>query len=89
MNNREKSPQRMCVACRKMFDKRALLRIVRTPDGEVCIDESGKKSGRGAYVCTEEACRNKCAKGLLKKHLSCEIPLEIYEQLKEVSLGKR
>ena len=89
MNNREKTPQRMCIACRKMFDKRSLLRIVRTPDGEVGIDETGKKNGRGAYVCTEEACRVKCAKGLLKKHLNCEIPPEVFEQLKEVGLGKR
>lgn len=89
MNKTEKSPQRMCVACRQMFDKRALLRIVRTPDGEVCIDETGKKSGRGAYVCKSEACRIKCAKGLLKKHLNCEIPSEIYDKIKEASIGER
>lgn len=88
MNNQEKTPQRTCIACRKTLDKRQLLRIVRAPNGEVSVDETGKKSGRGAYVCTQEACRIKCAKGLLKKHLKCEIPPEIYEQIKEASIGK-
>ena len=88
MNNQGKTPQRTCIACRKTFDKPNLLRIVRSPNGEVSIDLSGKKSGRGAYVCGTEACRIKCAKGLLRKHLNCEIPPEIYEQIKEASVGK-
>ncbi len=78
----KKSPQRMCIACRQMFDKKDLLRIVRAPDGTVGIDGTGKKNGRGAYVCMNEKCIGKCAKGLLAKHLDCMIPNEIYEELR-------
>ena len=89
-NEKTKSkPQRMCVACREMFDKKDLLRIVRTPDGIVSVDESGKKSGRGAYVCSNEKCVNKCAKGLLGKHLACEIPPEIYEEIRTKRSAQR
>ncbi|MGH2670465.1 MAG: RNase P modulator RnpM [bacterium] len=49
-------PQRQCVACRQMRPKRALVRIVRTPAGEVRVDATGKASGRGAYVCPTEEC---------------------------------
>ena len=77
----KKSPQRMCIACRQMFDKKDLLRVVRAPDGTVSVDYGGKKNGRGAYVCSDAQCREKCAKGLLKKHLECEIPKEISEEL--------
>ncbi len=63
-----------------MHDKARLLRIVRTPDGEVCIDNTGKKSGRGAYVCENPACRTKCVK-VLKKHLNAEIPASVTEFL--------
>lgn len=49
-------PQRTCVACRTVRPKRALIRIVRTPEGEVRIDERGKQSGRGAYLCAQRVC---------------------------------
>lgn len=77
----KKSPQRMCIACRQMLDKKNLLRVVRAPDGSVSVDRTGKKNGRGAYVCTDAKCRVKCAKGLLKKHLECDIPDEVCEEL--------
>ncbi len=80
----KKVPQRMCVACRGSFDKRSLLRIVRAPDGSVSVDTTGKKSGRGAYICGNEKCLQKCAKGLLRKHLGCEIPPEIYEEIRRI-----
>ncbi len=79
----KKTPQRMCIACRQMFDKRQLLRIVRLPDGTAELDGSGKKNGRGAYVCASDACVCKCEKGLLKKHLGCEIAPQIYEEIRE------
>ena len=47
----KKIPMRMCVGCREMKEKRDLIRIVRTPDGEAVLDPTGKRSGRGAYVC--------------------------------------
>lgn len=79
--NIKKIPQRMCIACRQMRDKRELLRVVRSPDGVVSIDPSGKKNGRGAYICSSPQCIAKCIKGLLGKHLECEIPPEIYEEI--------
>lgn len=78
----KKTPKRMCVACRNTFDKKDLLRVVRTPDGKVCVDVTGKMSGRGAYVCSDAKCAEKCAKGLLRKHLDCDIPSEIFEEIK-------
>ncbi|MDH4178965.1 MAG: YlxR family protein [Armatimonadota bacterium] len=55
-------PQRSCVACRQVRPKAELLRIVRTPAGEVCVDESGKLAGRGAYLCPNEHCVEQAAK---------------------------
>ena len=52
----KKIPMRMCVGCREMKEKRELIRIVRTPEGEVAIDVTGKRSGRGAYVCRQAEC---------------------------------
>ncbi len=49
-------PQRTCIACRKVRNKRDLVRIVRTPDGEVLVDPTGKRSGRGAYLCRAQGC---------------------------------
>lgn len=88
MNNMQvKKPQRTCVACRNMFDKRELIRVVRLTDGSVAVDTTGKKDGRGAYVCKNEDCINKCCKGLLKRHLKCDIPPLVYEELLKISRG--
>ena len=57
-----KIPMRMCVGCREMKEKRELIRIVRTPDGEVIMDATGKKSGRGAYVCRKADCLKRAIK---------------------------
>lgn len=53
---RRKQPTRTCVACRATHDKRGLLRVVRTPEGEVRYDPSGRAAGRGAYVCARDRC---------------------------------
>ena len=53
---------RMCVACREMKPKKELIRVVRTPEGEIAADETGRKNGRGAYLCRSEACLNKALK---------------------------
>lgn len=58
----KKIPMRMCVGCREMKPKRELLRVVRSPEGEIAIDFTGKKSGRGAYVCRDEACLDRAVK---------------------------
>ncbi len=57
-----KIPMRMCVGCREMKPKKELIRVVRSPEGEVCLDESGKKAGRGAYVCYQAECLRRALK---------------------------
>lgn len=80
----KKQPLRMCIACRQMKDKRELVRIVRAPDGSVSLDMTGKKNGRGAYVCPSDACIKKCVKAKLAgRTLGCEIPDEVYLAIAE------
>lgn len=74
----KKIPQRKCLGCMESFPKKELIRVVRTPDGEVCIDATGKKSGRGAYICKKEACLKKAVKA---KRLQNNLEVEISEQL--------
>ncbi|NLW44699.1 MAG: YlxR family protein [Syntrophomonadaceae bacterium] len=79
-----KIPQRMCVGCREMKNKKELIRIVRTPDEEILIDPTGKKSGRGAYICPNAECFNLAVKGKrIAKALEREIPDEIIAALKK------
>ncbi|MBE6599350.1 MAG: YlxR family protein [Ruminococcaceae bacterium] len=78
----KKIPERRCVGCQGTFPKKELIRVVRSPEGEVSIDFTGKKSGRGAYVCKNEACLKKAKKtGVLHRHLEVEISEELYEEL--------
>ena len=60
---RKHVPQRTCVACRTVRPKRDLVRVVRTPDGVVIVDETGKRSGRGAYLCRQRDCWDRALKG--------------------------
>ena len=74
----------MCVGCREMKNKKELLRIVRTPEGSVEIDKSGKKSGRGAYICPQIDCLQQAIKGKsLQKALENDIPDEVIDKLKQ------
>ncbi len=82
----KKSPQRMCVGCREMKDKRQLIRVVRTPEDGIKIDRTGKMAGRGAYVCPTEGCLAKALKshGLeraLKSPMEPEVILLLKEQM--------
>lgn len=78
-----KIPQRMCVGCQEMKEKRALIRVVRTPEEEYIIDTTGKKSGRGAYICSSLECFNKALKNKgFNKAFKANIPNEILENLK-------
>ena len=84
MQKTRKIPQRQCVGCREMKDKKALLRIVKTPEGEILLDSTGKKSGRGAYVCHDPACLKKARKAkALERGFDCQIPQEVYDGLVE------
>ncbi len=80
----KKIPQRTCMACQEKKDKRDLVRIVRSPEGEISVDLTGKKPGRGAYICPNLECLNKVIKSKrLERSLETAISQEIYESLKE------
>ena len=82
MQKPRKIPQRQCVGCREMKDKRVLLRIVRTPEGEILLDSTGKKSGRGAYVCPDPECLKKARRSkALERVFDTAIPPEVYDAL--------
>lgn len=77
------SPKRMCVVCRQMFDKKSLIRIVKTCSGEVKIDETGKTNGRGAYLCKDINCiENAKKRKALDRALNTTIGDEIFEELR-------
>jgi predicted RNA-binding protein YlxR (DUF448 family) len=74
---------RMCIGCREMKPKKELIRVVKSPEGEITIDQKGKAPGRGAYLCGSSACINKAANSkLLEKAFSQKIEEEVYEKLK-------
>lgn len=80
----KKIPQRQCVGCRTMRDKRDLLRIVKAPDGTISLDTTGKKSGRGAYVCHDPECLKKARKSrALERTFEVSIPDPVYDALEE------
>lgn len=80
----KKIPLRMCTGCMEMKPKKELIRIVKTPEGEVCVDLTGKKAGRGAYVCKSTECLEKAFKAKrLSRNLEITISKEIYDKLKE------
>ena len=83
----KKIPQRQCVGCREMKDKKALLRVVKSPEGQVSLDFTGKKSGRGAYVCHDVECLRRARKSrALEQAFSTAIPAEVYDAM-EAELG--
>ena len=79
-----KQPVRKCTCCGEHFPKNELIRVVRTPEGDIVLDEVGKKSGRGAYICKSAACLKKARKARrLETSLECSIPDEVYGKLEE------
>ena len=85
-----KQPMRRCTGCGEHFPKKELIRVVRTPEGEIVLDEVGKRSGRGAYICKSAACLKKARKARrLEASLECSIPDEVYNRLEEeLAVGK-
>ena len=81
----KKIPLRSCVITKEQLPKQELLRIVRTPFGEVKVDETGKLNGRGAYIKKDIEVLEKAKKtGLLAKRLECTISDEVYEEIKNI-----
>lgn len=84
MQKVRKVPQRQCVGCREMKNKKDLIRVVRSPEGEVSLDFKGKKPGRGAYVCPDAACLKRARKSrALERAFETAIPAEVYDQLEQ------
>ena len=82
MQKVKKIPQRQCVGCREMKNKRDLIRVVRSPEGTISLDFKGKLPGRGAYVCPDPACLAKARKSrALERAFETTIPAEVYDQL--------
>ena len=80
----KKIPLRRCTGCGESFPKKELLRVVRTPEGNVVLDFTGKVGGRGAYVCKSAACFKKARKqNRFKTALDCDIPEEVLTSLEE------
>ena len=87
----KKIPQRQCMGCRERKAKKDMIRVVRTTEGTVSLDFSGKLNGRGAYVCPNMECLKKAQKSRsLERCLEIEIPQEVYDRLtREMEAGSR
>jgi len=85
-----KQPVRRCTGCGEHFPKLTLIRVLRTPEGEIVLDGTGKRSGRGAYICKNASCLKKARKARrLESSLECSIPDEVYNRLEEeLTVGK-
>lgn len=80
----KKIPMRKCTGCGEMKPKKELVRIVRSPEGEISVDLTGKKSGRGAYICRSGQCLATAKKAnRLAKAFECAVPPEVYDRLAE------
>lgn len=78
----KKIPMRQCLGCREMKPKRELIRVVRSPEGEISLDFRGKKPGRGAYVCPAPECLKRVRKSkALERAFSAQLPAEVYDAL--------
>ena len=78
----KKIPMRQCLGCNEHKPKSELMRVVRTPEGDTVLDFTGKKSGRGAYVCKSLSCLRKARKSKrLEKNLECSISDEVYDSM--------
>ncbi len=78
----KKTPMRTCIGCGTEKPKKELVRVVRDPEGNLSVDLTGKKNGRGAYICHDAECLKKARKGRrLEKSFSMQIPDEVYDEL--------
>ena len=85
----KKVPERRCAGCGQTKTKSELIRVVRSPEGEISLDTTGKKSGRGVYLCKCEECFNKAfKKKRLEASLKCPVSVDVYESLKEHVKGE-
>ena len=84
MKTRTKIPMRQCTGCREMKSKKEMIRVLRTSENEIILDATGKKNGRGAYICPSMDCFKKAVKGKgLERSFKMAIPKEVYETLEK------
>ena len=80
----KKIPLRKCTGCGEMKPKKELVRVVKTPEGDILIDLTGKRNGRGAYICRDVGCLKKARKSKhIEKSFQCSIPDEVYDKMEE------
>lgn len=84
MSTAKKIPLRQCIGCGESKNKKEMIRVLKTPEGEFTIDATGRKNGRGAYLCRSMECFEKAVKGKgLERSFKMAIPKEVYETLKK------
>ena len=84
----KKIPLRTCVGCRREFEKKRLIRIVKNKEGSVFVDFSGKANGRGAYFCGDPECLKKIKKGrILERSLGITVPDEVFSEIAEAAIA--
>ncbi|MBE6535731.1 MAG: YlxR family protein [Ruminococcaceae bacterium] len=84
-----KIPERQCLGCNEHKPKKELLRVVRTPEGEITLDFTGKKSGRGAYICRDVSCLKKARRsGRIDRNLGVSVPSEVYDRMEAELSGE-
>lgn len=82
--HQKRIPMRMCTGCGEMKTKKELVRVVKSPEGEISLDLTGRKPGRGAYVCKSIDCLRAARKARrFEKAFSCKIPDEVYDHMEE------
>jgi len=84
MPQKKHTPLRMCTGCGEMKPKKELVRVVKSPEGEISLDLTGKKNGRGAYVCRSLNCLKKARKTRrIERSFACHIPARVYDRMEE------
>lgn len=84
MSTKGKIPMRQCTGCREMKNKKEMIRVLKTAEGEILLDATGRKNGRGAYICRSSECLEKAVKNRgLERSLKTQIPEAVYEELKK------
>lgn len=84
MKTKSKTPMRQCTGCREMKSKKEMIRILKTEQNEIVLDATGKKNGRGAYLCFSKDCLEKAVRNHgLERSLKTEVPSQVYEDLKK------
>ncbi len=84
MSSNKKIPMRKCVGCGEMKSKKEMIRVLKTPEEEFVLDATGKKNGRGAYLCFSKDCLEKAVKGKgLERSFKQSIPREVYDRLEK------